>query len=270
MTPLIRFALVAAIAAMPMASQAAPAAEPAPVSVMIVGNFHMSNPGRDMHNVTVDDMLSPKRQAEIAAVTDALNRFHPTAVAAEWPADIASERYAKYLAGTLDPSRNEVVQLGFRLARTAGLKEFHGVDVDGDFPFEAVDAYARAHGQGALIDAAQAEIAAYVKTQDEMLKTSSVAANLRYMNDPTLIAAGNGFYRTTLKIGGGTQQPGADLLTAWYRRNFLICANIIQFARPGDHVVVFYGAGHAFLLRQCIAETPGFRLVEPNDYLPRN
>ena len=33
--------------------------------------------------------------------------------------------------------------------------------------------------------------------------------------------------------------------------------------------MVFYGSGHAFLLRQCVSETPGFRLVEPNDYLPR-
>src|ERR1700712_3353132 len=88
----------------------------APVRVMIVGDFHMSNPGRDLHNVTVDDMLSPARQAQIVAVTDALAAFKPTVVAAEWPADVAAERYAQYRAGTLSPSHNEVVQLGFRLA----------------------------------------------------------------------------------------------------------------------------------------------------------
>jgi hypothetical protein len=49
----------------------------------------------------------------------------------------------------------------------------------------------------------------------------------------------------------------------------LICANLVQLARPGDRIVVFYGSGHAFLLRQCVAETPGFRLVEANAYLPR-
>ena len=30
-----------------------------PVSVMIVGDFHMSNPDRDLHNVQSDDMLAP-------------------------------------------------------------------------------------------------------------------------------------------------------------------------------------------------------------------
>jgi hypothetical protein len=47
-------------------------AEAQTVSVMIVGGFHMSNPGHDMHNVQADDMLAPKRQAEIARVNEAL------------------------------------------------------------------------------------------------------------------------------------------------------------------------------------------------------
>jgi hypothetical protein len=72
-----------------------------------------------------------------------------------------------------------------------------------------------------------------------------------------------------LKVGGGTAQPGADLLTAWYKRNFYICANIVQFAKPGDRIVAFFGSGHEFLLRQCVSEMPGYKLVEPNDYLPK-
>ncbi len=242
----------------------------APVEVMIVGNFHMSNPGKDLHNATVDDMLSTLRQAQIKSTVDGLAKFHPTMVDAEWDADTARERYAAYLKGTLAPSRNEVVQLGFRLAHQAGLDTVHGIDVDGEFPFEAVQTYAQAHGQSALLGEQGAAIDAFLKTQTDILNgKGGVAAALRYLNDPALIANGNAFYRTTLKIGGGMDQPGADLLTAWYRRNFLICANIIQLTKPGDRVVVFYGSGHAFLLRQCIAETPGFKLVEPNDYLPK-
>src|SRR5262249_60529577 len=77
-----------------------------PVKVIVVGTFHMSNPGHDIHNMKVDDVLAPKRQTEIAALTSALAGFRPTRVAIEWPADLTSERYAKYLAGTLPPSAN--------------------------------------------------------------------------------------------------------------------------------------------------------------------
>ncbi len=236
---------------------------------MIVANFHMANPGRDLHNVTVDDILSPPRQAEIAKVTAALSTFHPTAVMAEWPADVATQRYTQYLAGTLPPSGNEVVQLGFRLAKTAGLQTFGGVDVDGDFPFEAVQTYALAHGQSDLLKNAGSEVEALVRKQTSLLQTQGIVATLRFLNDPARISTDNNFYRQMLLVGGAQQQPGADLLTAWYRRNFLICANILQATHPGDRVVVFYGSGHAFLLRQCIAETPGFTLVEPNSFLPK-
>lgn len=262
--------LVAALALALCPTLALAATPPvAPVEVMIVGDYHFGNPGRDLHNVVVPDVLVPKVQAQLVQTTDALARFKPTKVAAEWPADIASERYAKYLAGTLAPSRNEVVQLGFRLAKTAGLKDFYGIDVDGEFPYDAVDAYAKAHGQSAILEHANAEIEAFVQTQTKLISEKGVAATLRWLNDPVKLTHANDFYRDTLRIGGGKDQPGADLLTAWYRRNFLICANLIQLSKPGDRIVVFYGSGHAFLLRQCVSETPGLRLVEPNAYLPR-
>jgi hypothetical protein len=42
----------------------------------------MANPGRDIHNIQADDMLSPRRQKEIAGVVEVLKRFRPTKVAA--------------------------------------------------------------------------------------------------------------------------------------------------------------------------------------------
>ena len=260
-----------AILALCLAPLAASAAEPpaAPVEVMIVGVFHMSNPGHDMHNMKVDDVLAAKRQGEIAAVTHALARFKPTKIAVEWPADTVAERFPKYLAGTLAPSRNEVVQLGFRLARTARATGVFGIDVDGDFPYDPVKAWADAHGQTALLDAQGAGFDRFNAQEESILARKGVSAALRNINAPTGPAGSNAFYRIALRMGAGKDQPGADLLTAWYHRNFLICANLLQLARPGDRIVVFYGFGHAFLLRQCVAESPGFRLVEPNAYLPK-
>ncbi|HWA02602.1 MAG TPA: DUF5694 domain-containing protein [Rhizomicrobium sp.] len=246
-----------------------PAAATEPVSVMIVGTFHMANPGKDLHNMRADDMLAPRRQKEIAAVAEGLARFRPTLVAVEWPAAIADERYAAYLKKTLAPSDNEVVQLGFRLASLSGLKTVAGIDVDGEFPYDAVELYAKAHGKENILAAGNAEIEKYVRAQTDTLAHGTVGAVLRYVNDPALIRNGNAFYRLMLAVGGGNDQPGAELLTQWYKRNFLICANLVQRARPGDRAVVFFGSGHSFLLRQCVGEMPGYRLVEANGYLPR-
>jgi hypothetical protein len=244
------------------------AAEPAkPVEVMVVGVFHMSNPGRDIHNLKVDDVLEPKRQGEIAALTDALARFKPTKVGVEWPADLVAERYKQYLAGTLSPSRNEVVQLGFRLA-IAGA-EVYSLDADGDFPYERLKNFAETRGFSGLLDEMNAMVQRDVDEQARLLAQKGVSADLRFLNDPAHLKNDNAFYRNLLRIGLDGDQPGADLTASWYHRNFLICANLLQLAKPGERIVIFFGAGHAFLLRQCVTETPGFKLVEPNDYLPQ-
>ncbi len=161
---------------------------------MIVGGFHMNNPGRDIHNLVVDvSWRSPARQAEIAAVTNALARFRPTKIAVEDDAADTAQRWAKFLAGTLPPSRNEVVQLGFRLAKTTGLDTVYGIDVEGDFPFEPVQAWAAAHGPGALLDRQSMLVEQRLAVESRILKDKSVGALLRYMNGPVLLASGQRF-----------------------------------------------------------------------------
>jgi hypothetical protein len=41
----------------------------------------------------------------------------------------------------------------------------------------------------------------------------------------------------------------------------------MQIARPGDRILVVFGAGHTFWLRHFAALTPGYQLVEVNTYL---
>lgn len=233
---------------------------------MLVGTFHFDNPGLDYRNLKVDDMLAPARQREIAAVAAALGRFRPTRIGVEWTAERAARGYAEYVAGTGEPARGEVVQLGFRIARAAGLRSVDGLDVPMGLPFEAAMAYAASHGRQSVIDEATRYSDAAVARQDRELKTRGIAATLRLLNDP---ANDNGhhLYRLLLTAGGGAEQPGAEVAVAWYRRNLLTCAKLLQAARPGDRVLVFYGAGHLPLLRQCVTETPGYELVDPLPYL---
>ena len=259
-----RLALAAALACLPLTAQAADA----PVSVMIVGVFHMANPEKDLHNVRSDDMLAPKRQAQIKAAVDGIARFHPTMVDVEGDGLYTEQQYTSYRNRTLPPSHNERVQLGYRLGKRLEVPVY-GIDWMGDFPYQNVLDFAKSYGGKDILDKANADVETSVKRQNAVLRTGTVSAALRHLNDPKSIASDNAFYRRMLLIGYGNMQPGADLLTAWYKRNFYICANLAQLAKPGDRVVVFYGAGHAFLLRQCVSEMPGYKLVEPNDYLPR-
>jgi hypothetical protein len=132
-----------------------------------------------------------------------------------------------------------------------------------------VQAWADAHGKRRELDAMGAVIERRVQQDAEALAKGGIAGELRLINEPARIALDHGFYREMEKFGGGAEQPGVELLTAWYKRNFVLCARLAQQAKPGDRIVVMFGSGHSFLLRQCVSEMPGWKLVEPNAFLPR-
>ena len=240
--------------------------DPAVTQVMIVGVYHLSNPGHDLHNIQAADVLNAKGQAEVESVSKGLSRFHPTKIAVEWGASDVADRFPKYKNGTLPPSRNEVVQLGFRLARDSGTDQVFGIDADGDFPWERLSNFANAYGFKDLLTRLNSP--SNTEEFQKVVDSGGLVAALRLLNTPERINTSQSFYRDLLRIGRGSDQPGADLVGSWYHRNLLICANLLQLAKPGDRVTVFFGSGHAFLLRQCVQETPGFKLVEPTSFLP--
>lgn len=88
--------------------------------ILVLGTYHMSNPGHDIHNMQADDVLSSKRQQELSELIDVLKKFHPTKIAVE--ATVGNKKveqeYADYLAGKYTLSRNETNQIGYRLAKS--------------------------------------------------------------------------------------------------------------------------------------------------------
>ena len=97
-------------AALPAISQQPPAR----AEVLVLGMYHMANPGHDIFNMQADDVLAPKRQAEVAQVIAALKKFNPTKIAVEGDVfdDRIPKRYAEYVAGKHELTRNEVEQIG--------------------------------------------------------------------------------------------------------------------------------------------------------------
>jgi hypothetical protein len=231
--------------------------------VLVLGVYHMANPGRDVFNMQADDVLAPRRQAEIAELIGVLKRFRPTKIALErdpWSDRVAKD-YAAYREGRHELTRNEVEQVGFRLAGELGHAAVYPVDVDGDFPYQRLVNYARGSGRSAEMDALTAEIGAMVKAQGEYLATHTILETLLYMNDEAKVAQDVGFYYRQARIGEPGDWAGADLVADWFRRNIRIHANLTRLIdSPGERVLAIYGAGHLGWLRHTIASDPTLRL----------
>jgi uncharacterized protein DUF5694 len=249
----------------PIASSAQSPARP---EILVLGTYHMGNPGRDIHNTQADDVLAPKRQQEIAVLVEVLKKFRPTKVAVE--SDVNGKRvareYAGYLAGTYTLAPNEIDQIGYRLAKALGHKDVYPVDVDGDFPYYRVLNYAKANGLKAKFDSMEASVGARVKRQNEFLLSHSVLETLEYMNADSMVAKAVGGDFAFAAFGDPFDYAGPDLLASWYQRNIRIYRNILALASsPNDRILVVYGSGHLGPLRQAISNDPSVQLRKLSD-----
>ena len=162
-------------ATLPATSQQAPAQTSARAEILVLGVYHMANPGRDIFNTQADDVLASKRQAEIAQLLEVLKGFQPTKIAVEAdPWGPRKGQYADYLAGKYTLTRNEIDQIGYRLAKELGHKTVNLVDADGEFPYPRLVNYAKASGRSQELDAMMAGIGERVKAQSAYLASHTI------------------------------------------------------------------------------------------------
>lgn len=275
MTPMILPILGLALAAAAPVPAPPP---PAPIQVMVLGAYHFDNPGRDVVNVKADDVTTPKRQRELAALAEAIAAFRPTRVMVERQRpgpDYDIKDYAAFTPALLMQDRDERVQLGYRIAARAGLKSVQGIDEqpEGDepdyFPFDKLQAYAKERGEEAKLDAVFAPIKRAAKAAEARMPRETIASLLIPYNDETSPMAGQQVSYGMLAFGDGERQPGADLNAMWYLRNAKIFAKLMNVAKPGDRVLVVYGAGHGYWLRHFARTVPGYESVDVKPYLRR-
>jgi hypothetical protein len=252
---------------------------PEPVQVMVLAVPHLDNPGRDVHNATIDPVTTPDKQGQLARIADDLARFRPTAIAIERvapdPSTMIDAQFADYSPDWLLSRPDERVQIGYRLAALADVDRVYAVDEkdrEGQpsyFPYGAVVAWAQTHEQAGELQAMGGVARAFLADMERRQRTETLGLLLAEVNAPDapMSSANVSMYYRFLQFGGGDDLPGAELNGRWYTRNAMIFAKLMQVARPGDRIVLMFGAGHAYWLRHFASTTPGFVLVEPTDYL---
>ncbi len=255
------------VIAMPEQGQAQSPARP---EILILGTYHMANPGKDVHNFEVDDVLSATRQREMAELIEVLRGFRPTKVAVE--AQVGSrriaERYAGYLAGEYTLSRNETDQIGFRLAKELSHEAIYPVDEDGEFPYYRVLNYAKANGLEAQFDSIHAITAAWVKRESDFQRSHTVLETLELMNSDSIVAQGVAGYYSFVPFGEPYEYAGPDLIARWFERNIRIYRNIrALITSPDDRILVVYGAGHLGWLQQNIEGDATVQLRKLSDLI---
>ena len=243
------------------------------IPLMLLGSYHMSNPGADQFNLDSDDVLAPKRQAEIEAVVKRLAAFKPTRIAVEAPfGDSATvARYQEYLAGKYELRRSEEEQIGFRLAKMLGHETIYPIDVQGRFDQAALEEVVAANpaGHGPRLAGLDQIGKAAIAQMGQWLREGTIADMLYEMNRPEFLDLNYQLYvRFFLPTVEGGNYAGADLVADWHQRNLRIMSNLHQIGlTPEDRVLIIYGQGHVPLFQQIAEDSPYFEVVSVLPYL---
>jgi hypothetical protein len=246
--------LLATAALFTDAHAAAPSPEPA--KVMMLGVFHFENPGLDVVKSEVVDVTTDDNQAYLTGLATRIAAFRPTDVLVECEPSAQPKQDAAYAAwrdGNAALTVDETQQIGFRVAKAAGIAgvtcfDEGNVHWNGGPLFEYVGAHAPE--QKVAMDAVFEGLSARATREQTTLPLHEL---LRLTNDPERDRENKDLYLFTNAIDAGGGFVGADASASWWHRNFRMYANVQKAAAPGHRVLVIAGAGHTAILKDLLA-----------------
>lgn len=251
---------------------------------MILGVFHFDNPGLDTYKEKFPfDILEDNRQKELNILLEKIAKYKPTKILLESNRvksdSILNVTYQAYLTGKYDISnkRSEYFQIGFKLAEKLGharlyssdaSAEWFGANLDWD-NYDA-DAYLKSRGQ--YEKSKRYDFETLYRMSDSLKSVNSLVDYILMMNNPKDRLKDHQAYLTkTILEGAGDNYIGADGVARWYRRNLRIFANaydLTDFDKE-ERLLLIYGAGHVWQLRQLFIDSPDYEYIEVNQYLSK-
>jgi len=226
-------------------------------ALAILNTHHMGQAGKHVvEGDFTDDVLHPKRQAELETLVAGLARYRPTKVLVEVLPEKETEmnaRYRAYLSGQYRLGFSEVEQIGFRLAKRLNHPRLFAVDDGNEEGAKLLqgDPFAK-YQQSAAFRQILAEAEKHIRRAEEILKRHGLLALLWHLNSPEYMHEDHRFYLRGARLG---VEP-ALWVQWWYGRNLAIFLNILRVAEKGDRLLLIIGAGHGYLLR-CLAKESG-------------
>jgi hypothetical protein len=241
------------------------------IQVLLLASYRMSRAGTDKLNPKGDDVLSPKRQAEIEQLTSKFSAFKPNKIAVEFPYGdpAANNHYRQYVKGELHLQPSEAEQIGFRLAKQLGHDQIYPIDVRIGLNSSVIK---RIVDKDPDLRAQMTELQnlenSSMTVMSKWLTEGTVGDMLYQMNRPEMLMQTHlPFVLYLTPIAEGNNYAGADVVGDWYKRNLRIFANINRMAEPGDRIMIIYRLAHVPILRELIGQSTRFCRVDPLPFL---
>lgn len=243
------------------------------IKVVLIGTFHFGATG-DKGKIAFDDLFSPTRQFQLQTLTNQLAHLKPDKIFVEnEPSRQAhwDSTFRSYEKGQLDTNsiRNEIFQVGIRLASKAGLSRVICVDYQQDLPYNKLQAFEKRVEKDST---AQKKMATYellnlaypYPKKTKKLANTSLIDYYLYINSAPYSAIDQAdFFVYPPSYGYDNDYTGVAMITSWYERNAKIFTNILRQGNLKDKLyIVLFGSTHMLPLRHYFQNSPYFEVVE--------
>lgn len=254
-----------------------------PVEVLVIGSIHFNQ----FHNQSIEgqNFGSPQRQAEFNSLCAQLLEFKPQAVFVEREISKQESLDSLYLLPKQALVQrgdyySEVYQIGFRLAKLAGLRRVYGIDY-----YESIkqDLFEKADNLNFWKDSLAAfQLKARSFTKHFLTNEQSVSKFLNvlnqrenilmtqrlFLNSPAYLRNGS-FKEEVTKAEIDRAYIGAEYISLFYERNLKIYSNILaQVERSNaERVIIIIGQVHAGVLIDLLRLNPQFMVMDALPYL---
>ena len=268
-SPLILFANESRPKSMTRSTNKTTSPGPANARVMLFGTFHFANPAKDLVKNRIHDVTTKDSQAYLQELAQRILAFRPTAVLLEYdPKEDrnVNMRYTQYREDKYSLATNEIEQLGFRVAKIAGLARVESFD-ERIVSWKPQDMFERLKQEPELEKRFKDAVQNLTNIEEMNHSTLSLRNLLKKYNEPEMDRLSKSLYILTNVAGVDQNFAGADAAASWWHRNFRMLARIQKFAKPGERVLVIAGQAHIAVLRDLMQLDSNVTFEEIVSYL---
>lgn len=251
------------------------------IKVYLLGTFHF-----DQVDTLVYDVRNEKHQQSIKKLTDIVIGLKPDKVfiekMPEWEhQNRIDSLYQQYRNGNLSKARNEIWQVGGRVAAALNHPHIYQCDQPGRYGFyyNKLANYANSHNQQDKLackgKGMTMPFTSFVK--DDSLKYAvNLLEYVKWLNSEKVQASSHANYINVYPQIGNTDVfnydstyfLGANLTIDWYRRNILIYAKMLaQLDYTEDAIFLIIGNDHVPIIRQMFQDNSYFEVINTEKWL---
>ncbi|TGE03723.1 DUF5694 domain-containing protein [Hymenobacter fodinae] len=251
------------------------------IRVYLLGTFHFNqvDPGGY-------DVKSAAQQRSMQQLAALITKRKPDKVFVERMPDYEhvnhiDSLYQAYRQGKLDRARNEIWQVGGRVAAALQHPHLYQCDHPGQYGtwYRKIADYAATHGQQqglAMRGKGMTTPAQSSLNEDSLRQATTLLEYMRWLNSPAVQGTSLAHYLNVFPQLGNTDVfrydstyfLGAELTADWYRRNLFIYAKMLaQLDYSEKAIFLLMGNDHIPVIRQLFEANPYFDVVDPRKWL---